>query len=222
MFASLSFRALARAAATVLALVAMLTTVSIVTSGSADAAIKKRHNGSEGWARKSYVGAKVDHSEDASPSITGSHKSHRRYANTGGHRAKYAKSRNVRVASLGDEVYTPRRRGHSRSVAQSGSGNIVWSAPSGCLNGTLRSALSQVSHVASIRVNSTCRSRSHNAAVGGARHSHHLTGDAVDFRVLGGNSRAVYAMLRANGSLGGIKHYGGGLYHIDTGPRRSW
>ena len=33
---------------------------------------------------------------------------------------------------------------------------------------------------------------------------------------------AVYAALHNNGSLGGIKHYGGGLYDIDTGPRRSW
>ena len=215
MFASIKVRAVVRAVSAGFAAAVALSVVSIVSAGSADAAIKKRHQTGEGWSRKSYLGAKVDHDGNVSSSITSSHKSHRRHA-------RYSKNRNVRVASLGDEVYTPRRRGHSRSVATSGSGNIVWSASSGCLNGTLRSALAEISGVASIRVNSTCRSRSHNAAVGGAKHSHHLTGDAVDFRVLGGNSRAVYAMLRGNGSLGGIKHYGGGLYHIDTGPRRSW
>jgi hypothetical protein len=28
--------------------------------------------------------------------------------------------------------------------------------------------------------------------------------------------------LRSNGSVGGLKHYGGGLFHIDNGARRSW
>lgn len=215
MYAFFNARSLARVASALVAIVMAFATASIVTAGKADASIRKRHQSAEGWTRKSYLGAKVDHNGDVSASITSSHKSHRRYA-------RHSRSHNVRVASLGEEVYAPRRRGHSRSVAMSGSGNIVWNAPSGCLNGTLRGVLAEVSRVASIRVNSTCRSASHNAAVGGARRSQHLTGDAVDFRVLGGNSRAVYAMLQGNGSLGGIKHYGGGLYHIDTGPRRSW
>ena len=73
----------------------------------------------------------------------------------------------------------------------------------------------------SVTVNSTCRSRRHNARVGGARRSQHLTGNAVDFRVRGSN-RAVYAYLRSHGQVGGLKHYGGGLFHIDTGPRRTW
>lgn len=187
--------------------------VSIAGAGAADASVKSRSH--QHSARAAFLGATVDPS-DASASLTTPTKAqrHRHYANAGKHRR-------VRVASLGDEVYTP-RRGPSRSVAQSGSGGIVWNAPSGCLNGTLRSVLADVSHIATIRVNSTCRSSGHNAAVGGAHRSYHLTGDAADFRVLGGNSRAVYALLRSNGSLGGIKHYGGGLYHIDTGPRRSW
>lgn len=101
-------------------------------------------------------------------------------------------------------------------------GGIRWAASSGCLNGTLRSVVAQVAaSYGSVTVNSTCRSRGHNARVGGARKSHHLTGNAVDFRVRG-NVRGVYAFLRSHGSVGGVKHYGGGLFHIDTGPRRSW
>lgn len=100
-------------------------------------------------------------------------------------------------------------------------GGVRWAASASCLNGTLRSVVAQVASYASVTVNSTCRSKSHNRKVGGASKSHHLTGDAVDFRVHG-NVGAVYAFLRSNGSLGGVKHYGGGLFHIDTGPRRSW
>lgn len=207
-----------RAAKAVVAVAISMTAFTVVSANDADAAaLKKRSQytksaSSDSWVRKSYVGASVQRGEVSESVASG--KKARRYA-------KSSKSRNVRVASLGNEVYAP-KRSRSRSVATSGSGNIVWNASASCLNGTLRSALAEVSHVASIRVNSTCRSRSHNAAVGGAKHSHHLTGDAVDFRVLSGNSRAVYAALHNNGSLGGIKHYGGGLYHIDTGPRRSW
>jgi uncharacterized protein YcbK (DUF882 family) len=102
-------------------------------------------------------------------------------------------------------------------------GGIRWVASAGCLNGTLRSVVAQVAaSYGSVTVNSTCRSKGHNRKVGGAKKSHHLTGDAVDFRVRSGNVRAVYAFLRSHGSLGGVKHYGGGLFHIDTGPRRSF
>lgn len=104
----------------------------------------------------------------------------------------------------------------------SGGGGISWVASSGCLNGTLKSALRDMAQsFGSVKVTSTCRSHSHNARVGGARKSHHLTGDAADFRVSGSPSQ-VMAALRSNGSIGGVKHYGGGLYHIDTGPRRTW
>ncbi len=103
-----------------------------------------------------------------------------------------------------------------------GGGGIRWVASAGCLNGTLRSVVAQVAaSYGHVTVNSTCRGKSHNRKVGGAPKSHHLTGDAVDFRVRG-NVRAVYAYLRSHGSIGGVKHYGGGLFHIDTGPRRSW
>jgi Peptidase M15 len=100
----------------------------------------------------------------------------------------------------------------------SGGANISWNASAGCLNGQLRAVLAEVAaNFGAITVNSTCRSHSHNAAVGGAAHSYHLGGNAVDFRVHG-NVAAVSNYL--NTRVGGFKHSGGGLFHIDTGPRR--
>ena len=72
-----------------------------------------------------------------------------------------------------------------------------------------------------ITVSSTCRSHAHNRRVGGAPQSQHLSGNAVDFRVHG-NWGGAYAAIRNHGSVGGYKHYGGGLFHIDTGSRRTW
>ena len=101
-------------------------------------------------------------------------------------------------------------------------GGITWQASSGCVPGQLRGVLNGlVSNFGPVTVTSTCRSQSANRAAGGAGHSYHLTGEAVDFRVQG-STGAVYAYLAQNGSVGGLKHYGGGLFHIDTGPRRSW
>jgi Peptidase M15 len=96
--------------------------------------------------------------------------------------------------------------------------HISWNASAGCLNSQLRAVLNEVAiNFGTITVNSTCRSHGHNAAVGGAAHSYHLGGNAVDFRVHG-NVAAVSAFL--NSRVGGLKHSGGGLFHIDTGPRR--
>ena len=101
-------------------------------------------------------------------------------------------------------------------------GGITWQASSGCVPGQLRGVLSGlVQTFGPVTVTSTCRSRGANRAAGGAGHSYHLTGEAVDFRVRG-STGAVYAYLANSGSVGGLKHYGGGLFHIDTGPRRSW
>jgi Peptidase M15 len=132
-----------------------------------------------------------------------------------------SRSKGTQVASLGtsrtDE--SPSRRA---PVTSGRSGNVNWVASSGCLNGTLRSVLNNLAaSYGSITVSSTCRSASHNRRVGGAPRSMHLSGDAADFRIHG-NVGAAYASLRSNGSVGGLKHYGGGLYHIDTGARRSW
>lgn len=123
----------------------------------------------------------------------------------------------VRVASLGDSYYPQGKAQKSLS-----GGGVQWAASSSCLAGSLKSVVYQVAaNFGKVRVNSTCRNHSRNRAVGGARRSKHLSGNAVDFRVFG-NVRAVYAFLKRNGSVGGLKHYGGGLFHIDNGARRSW
>ena len=131
--------------------------------------------------------------------------------------AKRRTPRNVRVASIGG-VYAPKP---SLGPSLSG-GSVRWAATSGCLNSGLRSVVASLAaSYGPVTVNSTCRSRRHNARVGGARRSHHLTGNAVDFRVRG-NWRGAIAYLRSSGTVGGLNHYGGGRFHIDTGARRSW
>lgn len=126
------------------------------------------------------------------------------------------KPKPVRVASLGTAPVAPPKPERSLS----GGGGIKWVASAGCLNGTLRGVLSQVaSRFGSVTVNSTCRSKSRNAAVGGASRSMHLTGDAADFRI-NGNWGAASGFIRS--LVGGFKHYGGGLFHIDTGSKRTW
>jgi uncharacterized protein YcbK (DUF882 family) len=102
------------------------------------------------------------------------------------------------------------------------SGGISWQASAACVPSQLRGVLNDLAATyGSVTVTSTCRSRSANRAAGGAFKSYHLSGEAVDFRVSGGHG-SVYAFLSRHGSVGGLKHYGGGLYHIDTGPRRAW
>lgn len=132
----------------------------------------------------------------------------------------------VKKAGKGKKRYAALDTGAMIDTAPSksltGGGGVRWVASSSCLNGTLVSVVGQVAaNYGRVTVSSTCRSKSRNAKVGGAKRSHHLSGNAVDFRVHG-NVRATYAFLRSHGALGGVKHYGGGLFHIDTGPRRSW
>jgi hypothetical protein len=126
--------------------------------------------------------------------------------------------RGVQIASLGDigrdALAASRSDGLSREA-------VRWTASSGCLNSTLRGVIGQVaSKFGPVNVNSTCRSVRHNAAVGGAHRSHHIGGNAVDFRV-NGNARAVHSFLSNQRSVGGLKYYGS-HFHIDTGPRRTW
>jgi uncharacterized protein YcbK (DUF882 family) len=112
-------------------------------------------------------------------------------------------------------------RSEATSTSLTG-GGITWQASSSCAPAALRSVLTDlVGTFGPVTVTSTCRGRAQNRAAGGAGQSYHLTGEAVDFRVHGGTG-AVYAYLASKGSVGGLKHYGGGLFHIDTGPRRSW
>jgi hypothetical protein len=101
-------------------------------------------------------------------------------------------------------------------------GPINWVASPNCLANPLRTVLSEVAALfGAVRVNSTCRSKAHNARVGGASRSYHLTGNAVDFRVAA-NTAAVSRFLLGKKTVGGFKHYGFGVFHIDTGPRRTW
>lgn len=125
-------------------------------------------------------------------------------------------SRGRQVASLGgsERDFSAPKPGRSLS----GGGNVRWVADSGCLTGSLRGAVASVAaNYGSVTVSSTCRSSGHNARVGGAPKSYHLTGNAVDFRVSGNISGAASYLA---GLGGGYKHYGGGLFHVDTGPRR--
>ena len=181
----------------------------------------------------------ADHDKAAAKSVkrSGSARSHRTYAskakrsyasNSASNTPKlggYAeqtethkkKHKGVKVAALGNDDYYESRPKKSLS-----GGGVNWTASASCLDSGLRAIIHDVASLyGSVTVNSTCRSHGHNASVGGAPHSKHLSGDAVDFRVHG-NVRAVYAYLKGNGGVGGLKHYGGGLFHIDNGDRRSW
>jgi hypothetical protein len=139
-------------------------------------------------------------------------------AEKGAARARRGAPLGTVLASLGRDImqfvpHTP--------PAVSGSA-IVWRASSDCLAFPLRAVLVDLAaSFGPLKVNSTCRSRSHNAKVGGAKRSFHLTGNAVDFRIAG-SARPVLAFLRARTDVGGLKHYGGGVFHIDTGMRRTW
>jgi hypothetical protein len=122
------------------------------------------------------------------------------------------------VASLGREFALPAPTDQPPLTG----GHINWVASASCLASRLRAVLVEVAATfGPVRVNSTCRSPRHNARVGGAPRSYHLTGSAADFRV-SGHFRQVLAFLRAKRTVGGLKHYGGGVFHIDTGPRRTW
>ncbi len=166
-------------------------------------------------AKRSNAASKSRHARRSASKSTSRSRHARRGSRTHSRAAAFRHQR----MSLGAMATTHTRSAHAPSR---GGGSVSWSASSGCLNATLRGVVHQVAaQFGSLRVNSTCRSRSRNRRAGGAGRSHHLSGNAVDFRVFG-NVRAVAAYLRSHGSVGGYKHYGGGLFHIDTGPRRSW
>lgn len=135
-------------------------------------------------------------------------------------RTKSRSKKPVRVASLTPDVPSSSSSKRSTKSVTGGSARIHWAASSRCVPSRLRSAIAHVArNYGRVRVNSTCRSRRHNRRVGGASRSYHLKSQAADLRVFG-NIRAAARYLRGLG--GGYKHYGGGLFHIDTGPRRTW
>jgi len=127
----------------------------------------------------------------------------------------------VRVASLGNTLSLPRSTRKLRRKSITGGGaRVQWVARSSCVPGRLKAAINYVArNFGRVRVNSTCRSRRHNRRVGGASRSWHLSGRAADIRVFGNIRKAARYLRRV---AGGYKHYGGGLFHIDTGPKRSW
>ncbi len=207
---SIGARALAGCAACLMAAAAFFVTSASTASAAYDA------NTWSGYGDHGYVGKpkrqKSSLSRGIRKQVVRSERRSRRVARSGN------KSKRQRYAALGSSATDA----VAAKPTLGGGGGIRWAASSGCLNSTLRSVVAQVAaNYGSVTVNSTCRSRRHNARVGGAHRSHHLTGNAVDFRVRG-NARGLYAFLRSQGGVGGVKHYGGGLYHIDTGPRRSW
>jgi len=141
--------------------------------------------------------------------------------NVGTHRGRSRRA--IAAARSYDDGSRPQRRS-SRPIAAPresiGGGAVAWRASSSCLSSNLQSVIASVAaSYGSVTVNSTCRSHAHNRRVGGASKSWHLTGQAADIRVHG-NWRMAAAYLRS--SVGGFKHYGGGLFHIDNGPSRSW
>ena len=124
------------------------------------------------------------------------------------------------VASLGREFVAPSPAAEPGLTAQP----INWlpKASIDCLATPLRGVLADLAAAfGPITVRWTCRDKQLNARVGGAKRSYHLTGNAVDFNMTG-NYRAILTFLKGNKLVGGLKHYGQGAFHIDTGPRRTW
>ena len=180
----------------------------------------------------------ADHDKAAAKSVkrSGSGKSHRTYASKAKKSYASNSSNKPKLGGYAEQTETPKKKHKGVKVAALGNndyyetkpkkslsgGGVNWTASASCLDSGLRAIINDLaSNYGSVTVNSTCRSRGHNASVGGAPHSKHLSGDAVDFRVHG-NVSAVYAYLKGNSGVGGLKHYGGGLFHIDNGDRRSW
>ncbi len=190
-----------------------------------------------GYGESGYV-ARPSKSKRAAKNKTGSASAAKK-AVSGPKKSKAAKAKSKALtnyaASYGQTPATRKAKGKKYAALDtkamvdtapakslSGGSGVRWVAPAGCLNGALKSVVAQVAaNYGHVTVSSTCRSRKRNASVGGAKKSHHLTGNAVDFRVRG-NVKGAYAFLSGHGSVGGFKHYGGGLFHIDTGPRRRW
>jgi hypothetical protein len=87
------------------------------------------------------------------------------------------------------------------------------------LDAAVLPAAEQLAQRFGLRINSGYRSPQHNAAVGGAQHSDHLTGDAVDFT---GSQQAMRALYRwAQGRFPYVEPWGqAGGNHVHISLRR--
>lgn len=87
---------------------------------------------------------------------------------------------------------------------------------------TLIAALEAQFHAKPVIV-SGCRSTAHNAAVGGARRSFHLSCAAADIMIPGVSPDTVRAFALTMPGRGGVGTYCGlSILHIDVGPVRQW
>lgn len=82
-----------------------------------------------------------------------------------------------------------------------------------------------------LRVNSGCRCKEHNKAVGGVPSSNHITGEAVDLYPMNGKVDALWRFIRNMALDGELQNLAGlGRYdtfvHVDIAPRigrlREW
>ena len=74
-----------------------------------------------------------------------------------------------------------------------------------------------------LRINSAYRCAFHNAAVGGAAHSHHKQGDAFDISIVGSerNGREMLVHTARDCGFSGFGFYHSFL-HVDCGRERQW
>ena len=72
-----------------------------------------------------------------------------------------------------------------------------------------------------ITVTSGYRCPAHNTAIGGAKQSRHMQGQAADL-VVAGMTPAQVAAAADKVGLGGIGIYKSGFCHVDIGPKRRW
>ena len=72
-------------------------------------------------------------------------------------------------------------------------------------------------------ITSGYRDPAHNAAVGGAKHSQHLDGNAFDISTAGMSQPEIEKLIveARNSGFGGVGIYNGSL-HFDVGPQRAW
>lgn len=66
------------------------------------------------------------------------------------------------------------------------------------------------------------RSPEHNAKVGGAKHSKHMEGTAVDISMVGHDPHLFERVARRAGFLGFGFYPENNFMHIDLGPKREW